>query len=92
MALLKAIKLEPKLKHLVKLEDVVAKVKVEVEDHEVRQWMRVEQVETVVRAEVIFRFATAATVLDTKQMFAPTIGARNQMWRATSRALRVFAR
>ena len=41
--------------------------------------INVEQVETVVRAEVIFRFATAATVLDTTQMFAPTIGLRSQI-------------
>ena len=60
--------------HLRREERGVSAVEVEVEDYGVRQWMRVGQVEAVVRAEVICRFATAATVLDTKQMFAPTIG------------------
>ena len=57
-------------------------VEVEVEDYRVRQWMRVGQVEVVVQAEVICRFVTAAMVLDTKQMFAPTtrpIGVRIQI-------------
>ena len=67
------------IRHLIPRQKGVAavEVEVEVEDHEVRLWMRVEQVKTVVRAEVIFRFA--ATVLDTKQMFAPTIGLRSQI-------------
>jgi len=58
--------------HLRREEKGVSAVEVEVQDG-VRQWMRVGQVEAVVRAEVICRFVTTATVLDTKQMFALTI-------------------
>ena len=58
--------------HLRREERGVLEVEVEVEDYGVHQWMRVGQVETVVLAEVICRFVTAAMVLDTTQMFALT--------------------
>jgi len=73
---------ESVIHHLRRGEKGASAVEVEVEDYGVRQWMWVGQVEAVGRAEVICRFVTAATVLDTKQMFALTtqpIGVRIQI-------------
>jgi len=63
---------ESVIHHLRSEERGVLAVEVEVQDYGVRQWMWVGQVEVVVREEVICRFVTVETVLDTKQMFALT--------------------